>query len=76
MKHHSTESALLVLKVHNDVIISMDMGEVTALTLLDLSAASPPLTMLHQHIYFLIGMGFLARLKFGFLPICKIGTNP
>ena len=36
-KHHSTESALL--KVYNDIIISMDKGEVTALTLLDLSAA-------------------------------------
>ena len=36
-KHHSTESALL--KVHNDIIISMDKGEVTALTLLDLPAA-------------------------------------
>ena len=36
-KHHSTESALL--KVHNDIIISMDQSEVTALTLLDLSAA-------------------------------------
>ena len=36
-KHHSTESALL--KVHSDIIISMDKGEVTALTLLDLSAA-------------------------------------
>ena len=36
-KHHSTESALL--KVHNDIIISMDKGEVTALTLLDLSVA-------------------------------------
>ena len=36
-KHHSTESALL--KVHIDIIISMDKGEVTALTLLDLSAA-------------------------------------
>ena len=36
-KHHSTELALL--NVHNDVIISMDKGEVTALTLLDLSAA-------------------------------------
>ena len=35
--HHSTESA--PLKVHNDIIISMDKGEVTALTLLDLSAA-------------------------------------
>ena len=36
-KHHSTESALL--KVHNDIIISMDKGEFKALTLLDLSAA-------------------------------------
>ena len=36
-KHHSTESALR--NVHNDIIISMDKGEVTALTLLDLSAA-------------------------------------
>ena len=36
-KHNSTESALL--KVHNDINISMDKGEVTALTLLDLSAA-------------------------------------
>ena len=36
-KHHSTGSALL--KVHNYIIISMDKGEVTALTLLDLSAA-------------------------------------
>ena len=36
-KHHSTESALL--KVHKDIIISMDKGEATALTLLDLSAA-------------------------------------
>ena len=36
MKHHPTESALL--KVYNDIIISMDKGKVTALTLLDLSA--------------------------------------
>ena len=36
-KHYSTESARL--KVHNDIIISMDKAEVTALTLLDLSAA-------------------------------------
>ena len=34
-KHYSTESALL--EVHSD--ISMDMGEATALTLLDLSVA-------------------------------------
>ena len=35
---HSTESALL--KVHNDIIISMGKGEVTALTLLNMSAAA------------------------------------
>ena len=40
-KHHSTESALL--KVHSDIIISMDKGEVTAPTLLDLS---------HSHMEF------------------------
>ena len=36
-KHHSTESASI--KVHNDIITSIDKGEVTALTLLDLSDA-------------------------------------
>ena len=36
-KHHFTESALL--KVHNDNIISLVKGEVTALTLLDCLAA-------------------------------------
>ena len=41
-KHYSTESALL--KVHNDVIISMDKGEGTALTLLDLSAVFDTIT--------------------------------
>ena len=41
-KHYSTESALL--KVHNDIIISMDNGEVTALTLLDLSAVFGTIT--------------------------------
>ena len=36
-KHHSTDAALL--KVHNDIKIRMDKGEVTDLTLLDLLAA-------------------------------------
>ena len=37
MKQNSTESALL--KVHNSIIVSMDNGEVTVLTLLALWAA-------------------------------------
>ena len=36
-KFHSTETALL--KIHNNILSSMDDGRVTALTLLDLSAA-------------------------------------
>ena len=36
-KHHSTESALL--NIQNDILLNMARGSVTALTLLDLSAA-------------------------------------
>ena len=36
-RFHSTETAILT--IHNDIICNMDNGEVTALTLLDLSAA-------------------------------------
>ena len=36
-KHHSTESALL--NIHNNILLNMAKGSVTALTLLDLSAA-------------------------------------
>ena len=36
-KFHSTETALL--KIHNDILASMDAGKVTPLTLLDLFAA-------------------------------------
>ena len=36
-KFHSTETALL--KIHSDILASMDAGKVTALALLDLSAA-------------------------------------
>ena len=41
-KHYSTESVLL--KVHNDIIISIYKGEVTALVLLDLSAVFDTIT--------------------------------
>ena len=50
---HSTKAALL--KIHNDVICNMDKGKVTALTILDLSAAfdtidqSTLLERLHGH---------------------------
>ena len=52
-RFHSTETALL--KIHNDIICNMDNGKVTALTLLDLSAAfdtidhSTLLERLHVH---------------------------
>ena len=36
-EHHSTETVLL--KVKNDILMNMDMGHVTLLVLLDLSAA-------------------------------------
>ena len=36
-EHHATETALL--KVKNDILMNMDMGHVTLLVLLDLSAA-------------------------------------
>ena len=45
-KFHSTESALL--KVENDVLLNMEKGRVTALTLLDLSAAFDTIDHLTQ----------------------------
>ena len=47
-KFHSTETALL--KIHNDILSSMDDGRVTALTLLDLSAAFDDHTILLRRL--------------------------
>ena len=37
--HYNQPTESAILKIHNDIIISMDKGEVTTLTLLDLPAA-------------------------------------
>ena len=72
-KHHSTESALL--KVNSD--ISMDKGEVTAMTLLDLSVAFD--TIDHATLpnrlsdWYEISTSGQAQIIFF---TCKIGNNP
>ena len=55
-KFHSTETALL--KVHRDILASMDAGRVTALTLLDLSAAFDTIdhTILLSRLDYLFGV--------------------
>ena len=55
-KFHSTESALL--KVENDVLLNIEKGRVTALTLLDLPAAFDTIDHLTCHR----GMEFLVQL--------------
>ena len=53
----------------------MKKGEVTALTVLDLSVVFA--TIDHATLTDrLPGMEYIARLKFGFLLIRKLGTNP
>ena len=56
---HSTETALL--QIHNDILSSMDKGKVTALTLLDLSAAFSNIdhTILFRRL--MIGSGLLGK---------------
>ena len=74
-KHHSTESAQL--KVHNDIIISMDQGQVTALTLLDLSAAFDTIdhATLTNRLSDWYGISGQAQIWFSSL-LRKIGTDP
>jgi len=43
-RFHSTETA--VMKVYNDLLLTADNGDVSALCLLDLTAASTPSTMI------------------------------
>ena len=53
---HSTETP--VLKVHNDINLNIVNGKVTALTLLDLSAASDTIFSLHVYQH---GTAYLAQ---------------
>ena len=59
-KHHSTESALL--NIHNDILLNMAKGSVTALTLLDPSAALDTIdhTILLDRLNGYYGIGELA----------------
>ena len=67
----STESRL-----HNDIIISMDKGEVTALTLLDLSAAFD--TIDHATLTDKLSdwYGKSGQTQILFFLFCKIDSNP
>ena len=59
-KHHSTESALL--NIHNDILLNIAKGSVTALTLLDLSATFDTIdhTILLDRLNVYYGMSELA----------------
>ena len=58
-KFYSTETALL--KIHSDILVSMDADKVTALTLLDLSAAFDTKTTLSYWVDLMIGLGLPER---------------
>ena len=62
-KFHSTETALL--KIHSDILASMDAGKVTTLTLLDLSAAFDAIDHTILLSRSMIGLGLPGRRSTG-----------
>ena len=79
-KHHSTESALL--NVQNDILPNMAKGSVTALTLLDLSAAFDTIdhTILldRLHVYYGISelaLGWFKSYLSGRTHLVKVGST-
>ena len=57
------------MKVHTNFIVCMDKNEVTALTLLDMSATLDTIDHISLTIYSKIGMIYLDRSKIDFLSI-------
>ena len=72
-KPHSTESALL--NIHNDILLNMAKGSVTALTLMDLSAAFDTIdhTILLDRLNVYYG---ISELALGWFKSYLLGTTP
>ena len=59
--HNFTTQKQLFLKVHNDINLNIDNDKVTALTLLDISAAFTPLPTTFSLDVFQLGAAYLTQ---------------